>query len=224
MRRTADVAAHQFADLFRRLRLAFGNQSGGRANLARRAVAALECVVINEGLLQWMQRPVFRQPFNRGDARTVDHDCKRQAGNNAPAINQHRAGAALTLVTALFRAGQVKMLAQHIEQCRPRIERERMLRPVHGDIHGNRARCAVVRPWLSGSTGGQAHGNRHHRTAGENVPACRMARICSRIGFVLHEGSDRMGWKLERGVSDRPFGYPGAYETLFAIFGSDSLG
>jgi hypothetical protein len=50
-----------------------------------------------------------------------------------------------------------------------------------------------------------------------------MARICSRIDFVLHEGSKRMGWKLERGISDRPLGYPGAYETLFAIFGSDSL-
>src|SRR2546421_11998652 len=38
----ADVAAHQLADLIGALRLALGDQAGGRADLSRRAVAALE--------------------------------------------------------------------------------------------------------------------------------------------------------------------------------------
>ena len=52
----ADVAAHQFADLVGGLRLAFGDQARGRADLARRAVAALEGVVVDERLLQRVQR------------------------------------------------------------------------------------------------------------------------------------------------------------------------
>src|SRR6202790_597693 len=51
---TADVAAHQLADLIGALGLAFGDQPRRRANLARRAIAALECVMIDERLLQRM--------------------------------------------------------------------------------------------------------------------------------------------------------------------------
>ena len=64
----ADVAAHQLADFVGGLGLAFGDQAGGRTDLSRRAVAALEGVVIDERLLQGMQRAVLRQPFDRGDA------------------------------------------------------------------------------------------------------------------------------------------------------------
>jgi hypothetical protein len=58
----ADVAAHQLADLVGGLRLAFGDQAGRRADLARRAVAALERVVVDERLLQRMQRAVRARP------------------------------------------------------------------------------------------------------------------------------------------------------------------
>ena len=35
---------------------AFGNQAGRRADLPWRAIAALECIMVDEGLLQRMQR------------------------------------------------------------------------------------------------------------------------------------------------------------------------
>ena len=43
------------------LRPAFGDQAGGGTDLARRAVAALEGVMLDEGLLQRMQRAALRQ-------------------------------------------------------------------------------------------------------------------------------------------------------------------
>ena len=45
-----------------RLRLAFGDQADGRADLARRAVAALERIVLDERLLHRMQRAVLARP------------------------------------------------------------------------------------------------------------------------------------------------------------------
>ena len=54
-----------------RLRLAFGDQARRRTDLAGRAIAALERVVIDERLLQRMQRAVLRQPLDRGDLRAV---------------------------------------------------------------------------------------------------------------------------------------------------------
>ena len=44
------------------------------------------------------------------------HDRERQAGIDAPAIDDHGAGAALAVVAALLGAGEMQMLAQRIEQ------------------------------------------------------------------------------------------------------------
>ena len=119
----ADVAAHELADFVRGLCLALGDQPDRRADLPRRAIAALERVMVDERLLQRMQRAVVRQAFDRGDLRAIVHDGERQARIDAPAVDQHGAGAALALIAALFRAGQVEMLAQQVEQCRAGIER-----------------------------------------------------------------------------------------------------
>src|SRR3954468_23508391 len=51
----ADVAAHAFAH-GHAFRAAFLQESGGGHDLARRAVAALESVVLDEGLLQRVER------------------------------------------------------------------------------------------------------------------------------------------------------------------------
>ena len=133
----ADVAAHQLADLVGGLRLAFGDQPGRRADLSRRAVAALERVMVDERLLQRMQRAVRRQAFDRGDLGAVLHDGQRQAGIDAPAVDQHRAGAALAVVAALLGAGQVEVVAQRVEQGRPRRDLELRLDAVDGQRDRN---------------------------------------------------------------------------------------
>ena len=62
-----DIAAHQLADLVLALRPPFGDEARGGTDLARRTIAALEGVMLDKGLLQRMQHPVCREPFDRRD-------------------------------------------------------------------------------------------------------------------------------------------------------------
>ena len=66
----AEVAAHQLAHLVARHGVAFGDQRAGRAELARRAVAALERVVVHEGLLQRVEPTVAAEAFDRSSPRS----------------------------------------------------------------------------------------------------------------------------------------------------------
>ena len=52
------------------------------------------------------------------------HDRERQAGNDAPAVQQDGAGAAGAQVAALLGAGEIEVLAQDVEQRLARIEVE----------------------------------------------------------------------------------------------------
>ena len=54
--------------------------------------------------------------------RAVFHHRQCQAGIDAPAVEQHGAGAALALIAAFLRAGEVEVLAQHVEERGARIE------------------------------------------------------------------------------------------------------
>ena len=52
------------------------------------------------------------------------HDRERQARIDAPAVDDHRAGAALAVIAALLGAGEMQVLAQRVEQGGARVERE----------------------------------------------------------------------------------------------------
>jgi hypothetical protein len=78
-----------------------------------------------------MQCAVFCKAFDGGDFRAVLHDRQRQAGIDAAAVDQNRAGAALPMVAALFGAGQTEMVAQRIEQGGPRSDFELFSRAVY---------------------------------------------------------------------------------------------
>ena len=136
----ADIAAHEFADFVGALRLALGDQAGGRTDLSRRAVAALERVVIDERLLQRMQRAIRRQALDGGHFGAVLHDGEREAGIDPPPVHQHGARAALAVIATLLGAGQVEMVAQRIEQGRPRRDPELRLDAVYGQRHRNPSR------------------------------------------------------------------------------------
>ena len=80
--------------------------------------------MVDEGLLQRMQRAVLARPSivvtcapSFMTAR-VRHELMRRA------VDQHRAGAALALIAALLGAGQIEMLAQHVEQASSRARLE----------------------------------------------------------------------------------------------------
>src|SRR5262245_12114963 len=141
----ADVAAHPFGDfgigqgrrgrdIRRRVArpacLVFGEERDGRANLAGRAVPALESIMAHESGLHGMQRALLCQTFDGGDLVAVMHHRECQAAIDALSIDDDRAGAALSLVAALLRTGQREMLSQSIEQRGPRIEVQGIVPPV----------------------------------------------------------------------------------------------
>ena len=158
-RAAADIAAHPFADLgigefgsricqigrhiARHARAALGQHADGRANLARCAVAALKAVMLDEGRLHRMQILAVGEPFDRGDGLAVVHHRERQAGVDAASIDQHRAGAALTVVATFLRAGQREMLTQCIEQRGARVQVERMRVTVDREFDGRRRRRRI---------------------------------------------------------------------------------
>ena len=83
--------------------------------------------MLDKGLLHGMQLAVrTTNPFNRGDRMVLNTGRKSEARQHAPTVDQHRAGAALSMVAALLGAGQPQVLAQCIEQSRARIERDTM--------------------------------------------------------------------------------------------------
>ena len=80
--------------------------------------------MVDERLLQRKQCAVRGQALDRGHIGAVLHHGQGEAGIDPPPVDQHRARAALAVIAALLGAGQVEMVAQRIEQGRPRRELE----------------------------------------------------------------------------------------------------
>jgi hypothetical protein len=72
--------------------------------------------MIDEGLLQRMQMPVFGQALDCRNVCAILHDGERKTRHDPAAIKQHRAGATLAVVATFFAAGEVEVLAQQIEE------------------------------------------------------------------------------------------------------------
>ena len=81
-----------------------------------RAVAALEAVVVEEGLGDGVQLVVSPRPAAVDDLGAVVGDRQGQAGGGAAAVEQHGARPALAVVAPLLRRGDAEVLAQQIEQ------------------------------------------------------------------------------------------------------------
>src|SRR5581483_11145809 len=136
----ADIAAHSLANLrsgqcsplrrhvdsgvARPAGSRFGQHADRGAYLSWRAVAALERIALDERGLQGMERLRLAQTFDRYDVVVLVHNRQRQARVDAPAVDEHRTGAALPVVAALLRARQMQKLAQRIEQRCARVQLE----------------------------------------------------------------------------------------------------
>jgi len=75
-------------------------------------------------LLHRMQLGAICQACDRGDRLAVQQKRQAQAGMGSAATDQHRAGAALDMVAALLRAGQLQVLAQSVEQGGSGVQRQ----------------------------------------------------------------------------------------------------
>lgn len=108
-----------------------GHQNTGCTKAALCGAASLESI------LQWMQLPGSGQTFHRrdGPAFRIPHRCyAREYGN---AIQQHCAGSAVALVTALLRSGQTERVPKRLQQREVRRYAHALSVSIYGQL-GNR--------------------------------------------------------------------------------------
>ena|SRR5712691_2573222 len=106
--------------------------------------------------------PVLCKALDRHNLGAIEHDRERQAGVHPPAVEEHRAGAAGTLVAAFLRAGEIEPLPQYVEKRLARIDVEFRRSRVYG--------CATC--WLL-SVGSPAGGFATPGTSVMAVPSRR---------------------------------------------------
>ena len=129
----AEVAGDAPADLF------FGRvgvlleQVLGAHDHARRAIAALQAVLLPEALLQGMELGAVRQPLDRLEALAIGLHGEGSAALDRAAVHQHGAGAAAGGVAADVGAGQVEHFADEVHQQHAALDLCGVLFAVDGD-------------------------------------------------------------------------------------------
>jgi len=83
---------------------------------SRGAKTALNRSMIDERLLQWVERFPIAEAFDRLDLSPLDLGSQDQTGMNRRPIEQDRAGPALSDPAALLRSGQTQFLPEKPEQ------------------------------------------------------------------------------------------------------------
>src|SRR6266852_1730487 len=82
----------------------------------------------DEGSLYGMQLVAMRDALDGEDVRAIVAYRQRQAGIDPPAVHQDRACAALAAVASLLGSGELKALAQEVEQRDARIVQHEVTR------------------------------------------------------------------------------------------------
>src|SRR6266850_3208613 len=112
----AQIAGQSLADLLaRRLGPRVEERLRG-AQDPRSAVAALRGAELRERQLQRMGARTDREPLDREDRTILALEAEDQARQLRPAVEEHRAGAALAQLAAVLGPGQAEILAQDLEQ------------------------------------------------------------------------------------------------------------
>jgi len=108
--------------------------------LAGRAIAALEAIMLDEGVLERKQMAGLSEAFNRSDRTILILHGQGEAGVDPFAVDQYRASSAGALVATLLGAGESQMFAEKIEQrsayIRFEIEGLAIYKEMHGGLHG----------------------------------------------------------------------------------------
>src|SRR2546425_285404 len=112
----AQIAGQRLADLLaRRFRPGVEERLRGAQNSGS-AVAALRGAELRERHLQWIGVRAPRQPFDRDDRPILALEGEDQTRELRPAVEEHRAGAALPQLAAVLGPGQAEIFAQDLEQ------------------------------------------------------------------------------------------------------------
>src|SRR6266850_1219071 len=129
-RTPAEVAFQASPDLIlRRVRVLIEEIRGGHDH-AGRAVAALESVLVPEGLLQRMQLSIRRHAFDRGEAVAFRLDGEHRAALDGLPVDQDGASAALAGVAPDVSAREADHIAQVVHEQEPWLDLMLVLVPV----------------------------------------------------------------------------------------------
>src|SRR4030095_16179560 len=87
------------------------------------------------------------EPFQRSDLVRTEVRDRHQAGAHGRAVDEHRAGAALPTPTTEFRAIELEIVAQHVEELRIPGGRDGTGRPIDLQADGHRDAPPHTKSW-----------------------------------------------------------------------------
>ena len=140
----AEVALEPLADSSLARRAAFLDQRDGRHDHPRRAVAALERVMVVERLLHGMELAVRGEPLDGRDLGPVDLDAEQGARLRGHAVDEDGACAARRGVAPDVRPRQPEPVAEDVDEQLARLELELVAGPVHGQRNASHGRTSFV--------------------------------------------------------------------------------
>ena len=108
--------------------------------------------MFDKSLLHRMQLAGLAQAFDGRDLVALVHDGEAEAAIHAAAVDVDRAGAALAVVAALLGAGELKAIAQGVEERGPRVQStQHVLLAIDAQRHvaGTAAFRLVLANWLN---------------------------------------------------------------------------
>ena len=111
--------------------MTFMDAGHGGHNLARCAKSALKTITLDERFLDRVKLVAMSQALDRGDFVTLRTRGKRQARQLPLAVDVDRTGAARSVITSLFRARHVEVIAQGVEQGDACLQIKGMLNSVY---------------------------------------------------------------------------------------------
>src|SRR6185437_2954920 len=111
-RAAAQIAAHVFTDLVSGPGVPLAHTSDRSHDLTRSAITALECIMVDECLLHWVQGAArLRQPFYGRNFMTLRHQRKTHAGQHPRTIHMDGTRATLTVSATLLGPRQANVIA-----------------------------------------------------------------------------------------------------------------
>ena len=86
--------------------------------------------IIQERILERVERSVAGHSFNRLDLGPLDFHGQNQAAHDGPAVQMDRAGAAVAVGAAFLRTRHIEIVAQSFQQSLPRLAEKFLLSAV----------------------------------------------------------------------------------------------
>ena len=126
-------------------------QGLGAHHHAGDAISALRRLLLDEGALDRRRRLDRPEAFQGGDLLAFQQDQRRDAGQYGFAVDDHGAGAALTEAAPELRSAQLKIVGEHIEQRRRRINVQRMGTPIDLNCNGAHILVRYAQQWPASS-------------------------------------------------------------------------